>query len=63
MAILVNENYAELDGGTIVNVLVCDDPDYAAEMGWYALAGLDPMPWIGWTYEGGEWHAPLEIGG
>jgi hypothetical protein len=50
--------YADLVGNTIVNVVVCDDPDYAAEMGWYALAGLDPMPWIGWTYEGGTWSAP-----
>jgi hypothetical protein len=52
------EHYAVVVDNVIDNVVVCDDPDYAAEMGWYALAGLDPMPWIGWTYDAGKWSAP-----
>jgi roadblock/LC7 domain-containing protein len=54
----IEEHYAELEANTVVNVVVCDDPEYAAEMGWYTLAGLNPVPWIGWTYDGGQWSAP-----
>jgi hypothetical protein len=53
-----NEHYAEVEENTIVGVFVCDDPQYAEEMGWYALEGLDPMPWLGWTYDGETWSAP-----
>jgi hypothetical protein len=56
----VEHHYAVLDNNTITNVVVCDDPDYAAEQGWYTLAGMDPMPWIGWTYDNGTWSAPPE---
>lgn len=53
-------NYAEVEDNVIINVVICDDGEYAAEMGWYALEGLDPMPWIGWSYDGGTWSPPPE---
>jgi hypothetical protein len=54
----LSEHYAVIEAGTIVKVVVCDDPAYAEAKGWLSLAGLDPTPWIGWTYEGDIWTAP-----
>lgn len=54
----IEEHYAVVEDNTIVNVVVCDDPGYAADQGWLALDGLDPLPWIGWTYDGTNWNPP-----
>lgn len=41
--------YAELDGDTVTNVVVCDDPAYAQSQQWIAVDTLTPMPGVGWT--------------
>jgi hypothetical protein len=52
-------HYAVIEDNVIVNVVVCDNPDYAAEQGWQRIYGvLDPLPWIGWTYDGTNWNPP-----
>jgi len=52
--------YAELSGTVAVNTLVCEDPAYAASMGWIDVDGISPQPGIGWTYDASTkaWTAP-----
>lgn len=47
--------YAEITDSTVTNIVVCDDPDYADAQGWVPIAGVEPAPTIGWTYEGSTW--------
>lgn len=53
-------NYAVIEEEICTNVVVCDDPAYAADHGWVALEGIEPLPWIGWRYDGSQWSAPPE---
>jgi hypothetical protein len=53
-----DDHYADVEDGICVNVVVCDDPDYAADQGWVPLAGEDPQPGIGWAYDGQTWTPP-----
>lgn len=53
-------NFAEVEDGVIVNVVISDDLEYAVALGWVPLDELDPMPWIGWTLDGETWVPPPE---
>jgi hypothetical protein len=45
--------YAQISNSIVINIVIADDSDYfnSAYM-WINLAGLNPMPLIGWTYSG-----------
>ena len=52
------DHYAVVEDNTIVNVVVSDDPAYAAEQGWTDVENVPGKPWIGWTYDGANWNPP-----
>ena len=54
-------HYAEVTDGTVVNVVLCDDPDFARAQRWVSIEDMDPQPWIGWTFSAGEWSPPAEV--
>lgn len=51
--------YAQIIDQMVTNVVVCDDPAYAADQGWVDVDdGIAPQPGIGWRYDGKAWAAP-----
>jgi hypothetical protein len=58
---VAGDSYAHVENGVCVNVTVCDDLGYAADQGWIPLAGLDPQPGIGWSYDGQTWTPPAPV--
>lgn len=53
----MSELHAVIEGGLVVNVALAE-AGFAAEQGWVSIAGLDPVPGIGWGYDGAAFHAP-----
>lgn len=47
--------YAVITDGTVTNIALSDDPDWAAGQGWIDVEGMDPRPAIGWTFDGDTW--------
>lgn len=43
------KNYAHIEDGKVINVTVCDDPEYAKQRKWVDITDEDPQPGIGWT--------------
>lgn len=54
-------SYAHVDdNGLCDNVIVLDpSSDYPMD-GLYALDDIDPMPWIGWSFDGKNWAEPTD---
>lgn len=52
-------NYAVIENGTVVNVIVYDGIQPLELPDGQTLVDLgESEAWIGWRYEGGEWIAP-----
>lgn len=49
--------YAQLSGGTVVNVVECDAA-FATQFGLTQVQGISPEPGMGWTFNAGVWAPP-----
>jgi hypothetical protein len=54
-------NYLVIENNKVVNVIVADTAEIAAEVtGKEILESISPEPWINWTRSGDTWTAPEE---
>jgi hypothetical protein len=54
-------NYLVIEDNKVVNVIVADTAEIAAEVtGKEVLESTSPEPWINWTRSGDTWTAPVE---
>lgn len=52
-------DYLVIENNTVVNVIVADSAEIAAEVtGKEVQESTEPTPWIGWTKQGDTWVAP-----
>lgn len=53
-------NYLIIENDTVVNVIVADTAEIAAEVtGKEVQESTSSEPWIGWTRSGDTWAAPV----
>jgi len=54
-------NYLVIENDTVVNVIVADTAEIAAEVtGKEVLESTSSEPWLNWTRSGDTWTAPVE---
>lgn len=53
-------SYAVVEDGVVTNVVVVHNPEHATDQGWISIEGVDPVPDIGWSYDGTTWTAPKD---
>lgn len=53
--------YAEMNvAGICVGIASTGNPAFAAQMGWVGpIDSLNPMPTVGWTFDGTNWWPPI----
>jgi hypothetical protein len=51
-------NFAIHDGKTVLNVIVADTKETAETLTGLKAIETNGEPWVGWTYENGEWVNP-----
>ena len=53
-------NYLVIEDNKIINVIVADTAEIAAEVtGKEVIESTSPEPWIDWTRSGDTWSAPV----
>lgn len=44
--------YAEITNGIVTEVIECDDPSFAKQNNWVDISQVNPVPGVGWSFNG-----------